>query len=107
MARKPTTKQTEKRIEEIREKLIEDMKTAGVNADAYGIALDITAQTLHERERAYKDYIEHGAEQVTEKGTNNPYAVRLSSWNSQARACLSMLKLTPVRYRPTEETTEE
>ena len=104
---KKDTAKTNKRLEEIRARIIEDMKTAGVDAEAYGIAIEITTQTLFERERAYRDYIENGGEQVTDAGRSNPYAVRLSSWNSQARACLSMLKLTPVRYRPQEDTAEE
>ena len=104
---KKNATKTNKRLEEIRARLVEDMKTAGVDAEPYAIAIDITAETLLEREHAYNDYIENGGGQVNEAGRSNPYAVRLSAWNSQARACLSMLKLTPVRYRPTEDTAEE
>lgn len=98
------TKTEEKRLTEITEDLIADMTSIGIDTAAYKIAIRITAETLYEREQAYKDYIEDGARQINEKGTSsNPYAVRLQAWNSQARSCLYMLKLTPTPSRQNED----
>lgn len=87
-------------VENIAEELRADMVKCGIDPTCYGIAVKIASETLYEREQAYKAYIEAGALQATEKGTSNPYAVRLQSWNSQARACLTMLRLTPPYIRP-------
>lgn len=84
------------RLTEIRTRLVADLERVGIDADLYSLAVDIAAETLLERERAYDAYVESGSTPVLE-GKNNPYAMRLAQWNSQARACLSMLKLTPWR----------
>ncbi len=104
MVRRKTTTSEDERIEEIKAELIDTMLHVGIDPVPYSIAIKITAETLREREKAYKEYMENGGSQVTEKGHSNPNAVRLASWNSQARACLSMLKLTPWRVieSPTE-----
>lgn len=96
----------EKRLEELRETLRNDMTQAGVKISAYDIAIEITAETLLEREKAYEAYINDGSRQVDERGRLNPYGSRLASWNSQARACLSMLKLTPTRVFYSEASEE-
>ena len=94
-------------IETITDELIETMRQVGIVTDPYRIAIRITAETLHEREKAYEEYMENGGRQTTEKGRSDATAVRLSAWNSQARACLSMLKLTPWRVYPSNETEGE
>lgn len=104
MARKNTTKETI--INELQGQLMEDMKKAGVEVEPYAIAIRITAETLYEREQAYKEYVEDGSRQLNDKHNANPYAVRLASWNSQSRACLGMLKLTPPRPTPGAEEME-
>lgn len=86
-----------KSIETITAELIETMRQLGINPEPYSIALRITAETLREREKAYEEYMENGGRQATDKGRSEATAVRLAAWNSQARACLSMLKLTPRR----------
>lgn len=93
-------------VENIAEELRADMVKCGIDPTCYGIAVKIASETLYEREQAYKAYIEAGALQATEKGTSNPYAVRLQSWNSQARAWLSVLRLTPPYIRPGQPETE-
>lgn len=90
-------------VENIAEELRADMVKCGIDPTCYGIAVKIASETLYEREQAYKAYIEAGALQATEKGTSNPYAVRLQAWNAQARACLSMLRLTPPYMRQETE----
>ena len=90
-------------IETIKKELIDTMLSVGIDPVPYSIAIKITAETLREREKAYKEYIENGSRQTTEKGHSDATAVRLAAWNSQARACLSMLKLTPVRVYPSTE----
>lgn len=96
------------RLEEIRAELVATMESVSIDPTPYRIAIAITAETLLERENAYKEYIENGSRQ-TEEGArastikSNPYATRLCSWNAQARACLSMLKLTPVRVVEKQE----
>lgn len=84
-----------KSIETITAELIETMRQVGINPEPYSIALRITAETLREREKAYEEYMENGGRQTTDKGRSEATSVRLAAWNSQARACLSMLKLTP------------
>lgn len=82
-------------IETITAELIDTMRQLGVNPEPYSIALRITAETIREREKAYEEYMDNGGRQTTEKGRSDATAVRLAAWNSQARACLSMLRLTP------------
>jgi len=105
MPRKKTDTRAE-HIERLAEELRADMVKCGIDPTCYGIAVSIASETLYEREQAYKAYIEAGALQTTDKGTSNPYAVRLQSWNSQARACLTMLRLTPPYIRPGQPETE-
>ena len=95
------------RLEEIQEELSTTMTSLGMNPEPYSIAIRITAETLLEREKAYEEYIQDGGRQVTEKGRSNPSSIRLTSWNNQARACLSMLKLTPWRVVEPSEDCEE
>lgn len=95
------------RIEVVTEELVANMRQIGIDPTPYSIAIRIAAETLTEREKAYTEYMEKGGRQTTEKGRSEATAVRLAAWNSQARACLSMLKLTPWRVRPTETEDEE
>lgn len=90
-------------IETITEELVDTMCAIGINPKPYEIAIRITAETLREREKAYEEYMDNGGRQATEKGRSEATAVRLAAWNSQARACLSMLKLTPRRPYDKEE----
>ena len=85
------------RMEEIKRELLDTMLQVGIDPTPYAIAIKITAETLTEREKAYQEYKESGGRQTNEKGGSNAAAVRLAAWNSQSRACLSMLKLTPLR----------
>lgn len=87
----------EKAIQYYKDRVIHDLKKAGINPDPYGLAIIITAETLFERRVAYDEYLERGGRNTTERGGSEASAVRLAVWNSQARACLSMLKLTPCR----------
>lgn len=83
----------EQRLNEIRKQLIFDLLDAGLNTLQYGFAIDLTVTTLYEREKAYNDYL-----RAEKEGLKlSPYLARLQNWNTQARACLSMLKLTPTR----------
>lgn len=91
-------KTDDERIEEIKHELIDTMLQIGIDPVPYSIAIRITAETLAEREKAYQEFMDNGGKQ-TNNGKSEPAAVRLAAWNSQARACLSMLKLTPVRIR--------
>lgn len=91
------------RIAEITEELEETLSRFGVNPKLYGIAIRITAETLYEREKAYDEYIAKGGRQTDDKGKSEATAVRLAAWNSQARACLGMLKLTPWRPSRTDD----
>lgn len=84
-----------KNIEMITAELIDTMRQIGINPEPYSLAIRITAETLREREKAYEEYIDNGGRQTNDKGRSDATAVRLAAWNSQARACLSMLKLTP------------
>lgn len=93
--KKTTTKADDDLLLSIKANVINDMEALGLNPASYSIAVDLASTTLYEREKAYEAYKAHGSQQTTEDGKNNPYAVRLQSWNSQARACLTMLRLTP------------
>lgn len=103
MGRKKTDTRAED-VERIAEELREDMRKCGVEPDLYNTAVLLSAETLYERERAYCEYVENGATQTNVKGASNPYAVRLQSWNNQARACLTMLRLTPPYKRQQTDT---
>lgn len=96
-----------KEIETITAELVSTLRGLGINPTPYSIAIRMTAETLRERQKAYDEYIENGGRQVTDKGRSDPSAVRLAAWNSQARACLSMLKLTPWRVSLTNDMEEE
>lgn len=100
MARtKKTTPTDDEIMASIKARLIHDMTALGIDAGLYSFAIDNATETLFEREKAYQAYKDNGSRQTTEDGKNNPYALRLQSWNSQARACLSMLRLTPPYIR--------
>lgn len=105
MARKNNDTITD-RLDEIRSKLRVDMIQARLDVTTFDYAIDITAETLLERERIFSLYMEHEKTR-TDLTTVNPFSSRLASWNSQARACLNMLKLTPTRYRPPEDPDED
>lgn len=91
---------TDKELEKITAELVQSMRQCGIDPAPYSIAIRITAETLRERDKAYKEYMDNGSRQTTDKGRSDAKAVRLTAWNSQARACLSMLKLTPWRTFP-------
>jgi len=93
--KKNTTPTDDELLFDIKARLICDLNALGIDASLYTFAIDLATTTLYEREKAYEAYKAHGSQQTTEDGKNNPYAVRLQSWNSQARACLTMLRLTP------------
>lgn len=76
----------EDELELYKQRLIDTMLQIGVDPVPYDIAIRMTAETLRERDRAYRDYLKCEESRTT-----------VQSWNSQARACLSMLKLTPFR----------
>ena len=76
----------EEEIEAYKVRLIDTLLQIGVDPVPYDIAIRMTAETLRERDRAYRDYLKCEESRTT-----------VQSWNSQARACLSMLKLTPFR----------
>lgn len=97
MARKTTSD-----IDTYTAELVQTMRQIGIDPTPYGIAIRITAETLRERDKAYQEYMDNGGRQTTEKGRSEATAVRLAAWNSQARACLSMLKLTPWRTFQTD-----
>lgn len=86
-------KETE--IEKITADLVQTMRQCGIDPTPYGIAIRMTAETLQERDRVYQEYMLMGESRTA-----------LQSWNVQARACLSMLKLTPWRVIPGTEDTE-
>lgn len=94
-------------IEKITAELVSTLRGLGINPAPYSIAIRMTAETLRERQKAYEEYIENGGRQTTEKGRSEATAVRLAAWNSQARACLSMLKLTPWRVSLTNDMEDE
>lgn len=103
MARTKKTTPTDDELKNgIKAGIIKDLGALGINTDPYALAIDLTTETLFERARAYEAYKENGSRQTTEDGKTNPYAVRLQAWNAQARACLSMLRLTPP-YKKAEE----
>ena len=106
--KKTTTKADDDLLLSIKANIINDMEALGLNPASYSIAVDLASTTLYEREKAYEAYKENGSRQTTEDGKTNPYAVRLQSWNSQARACLTMLRLTPPYIKADgSETTDE
>ena len=76
----------EDEIELYKQRLIDTMLQVGIDPVPYDIAIRLTAETLRERDRAYRDYLKCEESRTT-----------VQSWNTQARACLSMLKLTPWR----------
>ena len=94
-------------IETITAELVSTLRGLGINPAPYGIAIRMTAETLRERQKAYDEYIQNGGRQTTDKGRSEATAVRLAAWNSQARACLSMLKLTPWRPSRSNDFEEE
>jgi len=73
-------------IDGYKAQLVDMLVNLKIDPVPYEFAIRLTAETLRERDRAYLEYI-NGVGNVT----------RFTSLNSQARACLSMLKLTPVR----------
>ena len=77
----------------IKKCLINAMANVGLEPSLYMYAVDIATMTLLEREKVYALYLEY--EDNPEEGKPNPYDGRLRAWNSQARACLTMLRLTP------------
>ena len=54
-------------IETIKKELIDTMLSVGLDPVPYSIAIKITAETLLEREKAYKEYIKNGSRQTTEQ----------------------------------------
>lgn len=84
-----------KAISEYKETIIRDLEALGVNPDPYHFAIQMTAETLFERNVAYEEYLENGGKNTNEKGKSDATSVRLSTWNSQLRFCLYMLNLTP------------
>lgn len=94
MSTQPTPRED---IDVITTELVSNMRKIGIDPTPYAIAIRLTAETIRERERAYSEYMANGGKQTTEKGRSDATALRLCAWNGQVRACLSMLKLTPVR----------
>ena len=90
----------EDRLQEIKKQLTFDLLSAGLDVIQYGFAIDLTVTALYERERAYEAY-----KKAEREGLRlSPYLSRLQAWTTQARTCLSMLKLTPTRkQRPTAD----
>lgn len=99
MPRKKKTTPDDDLLFSIKANIISDLEALGVNPASYMLAIDLATTTLFEREKAYEAYKENGSRQTTEDGKTNPYAVRLQAWNTQARACLTMLRLTPPYIR--------
>lgn len=79
----------DKEVEQITADLVQTMRQCGIDPTPYSIAIRITAETLKERDRVYRDYLKEDESRTA-----------LQSWNVQVRSCLSMLKLTPWRTLP-------
>lgn len=94
MSAKDNTKKVN-RYHEIRSRIIDEMNAKKLDVTQYGLTIDLAAQILYERERAYSEYLEKGARQTLDGETANPYAEALRSWNYQAWTCLTNLRLIP------------
>lgn len=101
------TNSTNNNLEEITLELIEAMLALNLDPKPYGLAIQLTAETIMERNEAYKEYLENGGTHVNEKGKSDARSLRLASWNAQVRQCLSMLRLTPTRVSRVTEGTED
>ena len=97
---------------EWKEKIIETTKDIGTFRDEFvGGVIDALAEVLEQRDRAYMDFLESGAEIVVEKTSDrgaknlskNPRLVVWSELNTQALAFWRELGLTPAGLKRINE----
>ena len=99
MSRKDNSKIN--RLDEIRGELRISMLQSRINVMSSDAGVNLTAETLLERERVYDAYLRYENTRVDD--SLNPYTDALVKLTSEARECLCMLKLTPSYMNDDEE----